>query len=158
MSAEKTPPKGGHDAGYGKPPLRTRFRKGQSGNPSGRPRGITGERAKALALQEAYRLVKVREGESVVTLPAIQAILRGQLALAAKGNGPAQRAVIAAVQAIEQDVAAQAAARESSETIPAMSDLELARRIAFILGKGQREREAQQQEAAAMARAAGPLR
>ena len=28
-----------YDAGYGKPPLRTRFRKGQSGNPKGRGKG-----------------------------------------------------------------------------------------------------------------------
>ena len=28
-----------HDAGYGKPPRHSRFKKGQSGNPKGRPRG-----------------------------------------------------------------------------------------------------------------------
>ena len=28
-----------YDVGYGKPPVNTRFRKGQSGNPHGRPRG-----------------------------------------------------------------------------------------------------------------------
>lgn len=29
----------GYDVGYGKPPKQTRFSKGQSGNPKGRPRG-----------------------------------------------------------------------------------------------------------------------
>jgi hypothetical protein len=34
-----TEPKGDYAIGYGKPPLATRFKKGQSGNPGGRPRG-----------------------------------------------------------------------------------------------------------------------
>jgi hypothetical protein len=38
------------------------------------------------------RMVRVKVGDTVVLLPAIQAILRGQIDLAAKGNGPAQRA------------------------------------------------------------------
>jgi hypothetical protein len=82
--------------GYGKPPRRTRFRKGQSGNPGGRARGVTAGRAKTLALKEAYRMVRVKVGEGIVFLPAIQAILRGQVALAAKGNGadPEEREAI----------------------------------------------------------------
>ena len=30
---------GNYEVGYGKPPLHTRFQKGKSGNPAGRPRG-----------------------------------------------------------------------------------------------------------------------
>ncbi len=75
-----------YKVGYGKPPVQTRFRKGTSGNAGGRPRGMTAGRANALALNEAYRLVTVREGAKVLTLPAIQAVLRSQVALAAKGT------------------------------------------------------------------------
>jgi hypothetical protein len=89
--------------GYGKPPIHSRFRKGQSGNPGGRPRQKSTERAKNIALQEAYRLVPVREGDRIVKMPAIQAVHRSQIALAAKGNGPAQRAVLRVVQAIEKE-------------------------------------------------------
>jgi Family of unknown function (DUF5681) len=126
---------GDSEVGYGKPPHRTRFRKGQSGNPGGRPRGVTAGRAKALALREAYRMVRIKVGDSVVSLPTIQAILRGQIALAAKGNGPAQRAVIEKIQAIEQELALEAAAEaaETKATEKPIADRELARRIAWIL-------------------------
>jgi hypothetical protein len=91
-------------------------------------------------------MVRVREGDSVISLPAIQAILRGQIALAAKGNGPAQRAVIEAVQAIEHELAAHAAASKVDlAKEPKLSDLELARRIAFVLELGNRELLMQQQ-------------
>jgi hypothetical protein len=129
---------GDYEVGYGKPPQRARFRKGQSGNPGGRPRGVTAGRAKSLALKEAYRMVKVKVGDSIVFLPAIQAILRGQVALAAKGNGPAQRAVIEKVQAIEQELALEAAAEaaETKATERPIPERELARRIAWILSGG----------------------
>jgi hypothetical protein len=52
----------------------------------------------------SHRTVRVQEGDGGVAVPAIQAIMRSQVALAAKGNGPAQRAVIAAVKAIEQEL------------------------------------------------------
>jgi hypothetical protein len=83
-------------------------------------------------------MVRVKVGEGIVFLPAIQAILRGQVALAAKGNGPAQRAVIEKVQAIEQELALEAAAEaaETKATERPMHDRELARRIAWILSDG----------------------
>jgi len=98
--------------GYGKPPMHTRFRKGQSGNPGGRPRRAVAERAKVLALREAYRTVTVKEGGRVLALPAIQAILRSQITLAAKGNVQAQRAVLAVIQTTEyENVVAERAAQ-----------------------------------------------
>jgi hypothetical protein len=56
--------------------------------------------AKAMVLQEAYRPIAVREGDDVLALPAIQAVMRQLVRLAAKGNGPAQRKLIDMVQAI----------------------------------------------------------
>jgi len=56
----RTPSPGDHEVGYGRPPSHTRFRKGASGNPGGRPRGMTARRAIELALKEAYRPITVR--------------------------------------------------------------------------------------------------
>ena len=90
--------------------VHTRFRKGRSGNPRGGSRAARHGRAKRLALMEAYRLVTIRDGETVVRVPALQAILRSQIALAAKGNARAQQAVIATVQAIEAEIEKEAPA------------------------------------------------
>ncbi len=81
-----------YDVGYGKPPRHTQFRKGQSGNPGGRPRREPVERLKALTLQEAYRGVVIKR-EDGVGMPAfaIQAILRSQIEFAINGNVRAQR-------------------------------------------------------------------
>jgi hypothetical protein len=134
------PPNSGVEdkVGYSKPPRHKQFRKGQSGNPGGRPHGITAGRANALALKEAYRMVPVKVGDDVVHIPALQAILRRQIALAANGSGPAQRAVIEKVQAIEQQLALMAAAEavEAKAKKRPMPDRDLARRIAWILSGG----------------------
>jgi hypothetical protein len=124
---------GNYKVGYGKPPSGTRFRKGVSGNPGGRPRGMTAGRAKRLALQEAYRPITVREGDEVRTLPTIQIVMRQQARSAVKGNGPAQRHFIDTVQAIEQEEAIQSAqAAEMDEKKPP-TDQQLARALAAFI-------------------------
>ena len=132
-------PAGDYELGYGKPPVARRFRKGQCGNPGGRPRGMTAGRAKALVLKEAYRPITLREGDNVVTLPMFQVVLRSLIASAVKGNGPAQRAVIEAVQAVERELSAQAIT-ESANT-PSLTNIEAARRIAFVFARAERERK-----------------
>ena len=50
----RSPKQGGprtYEVGYRKPPAHSRFKKGVSGNPGGRPQGITPGRAKKLALK-----------------------------------------------------------------------------------------------------------
>jgi Family of unknown function (DUF5681) len=89
--------------GYGNPPRHTRFRKGQSGNPRGRPPRPRAHRVKALTLKEAYRGVAIIENGRAEPVTAIQAILRSQVELAVKGNVQAQRAVLAAVRALEKE-------------------------------------------------------
>ena len=137
-------PLGNHKIGYAKPPEHSRFRKGRSGNPRGRPRRTKSDRLTRLVLQEAYRSVTVREGERTTTLPAIQAVLRSQVALAAKGNGPAQRFLLVTLGAIEKTESTAMLERAAEK--PPLSDLEVARRIAFALEKGRRELEPKKRE------------
>jgi Family of unknown function (DUF5681) len=101
---------------------------------------MSARRARALALEEAYRLVTVREGNKVLRLPTIQAMMRNQLALAVKGNGPAQRALLAAIDAMEKELAAEAAAEERAEAERGpINYLDGARRIAFLFREAYKE-------------------
>ena len=50
---------GGHEVGFGKPPRRTQFAKGKSGNPRGRPKG---------ALNVATMLEQILKEEVIITL------------------------------------------------------------------------------------------
>jgi hypothetical protein len=104
---KKKAPQDSAPVGYGKPPIHSRFRKGQSGNPTGKRRHGEAERAQALIRQEAYRLLTIREGDKVTRMPALQAVFRSQIASAAKGNVSAQRAVVNVVQEIEAEARAR---------------------------------------------------
>lgn len=136
-----------YEVGYGKPPMHTRFQKGTSGNPRGGSRKIERRRARDLAMKEAYRMITVREGDKTTRLPAIQAVMRSQVALAAKGDGPAQRALIAAVHAMEQEMSAELdAAQKAGAARPQYSIHEAARRIRLLLQMAKEEQEAQPPE------------
>jgi hypothetical protein len=83
-----------------KPPVEHRFKKGQSGNPAGRPRatGKPGDRlrgsdepTRAMILEEAYRTVPVTIGDAVVEMPMNQAVFRSLGMVALTGNLTALR-------------------------------------------------------------------
>ena len=92
--------KGGpdYDVGYAKPPVDTRFPKGVSGNPRGRPKGSRNKRSgppvqqlEDIILAEAKRGIAVKDGDRTVRLSMAQAIVRAIAVNAAKGQPRAQK-------------------------------------------------------------------
>jgi hypothetical protein len=76
---------------YRKPPVEYQFKKGTSGHPAGRPRKKSGGNAivyrfSTMALDEATRLITVREGDKVFKMPALQALFRTMFRAAAQGD------------------------------------------------------------------------
>jgi len=125
---------GQYSVGYGRPPLHSRFRKGRSDNPRGRPRGRTPARVFKLVVEELFHPVTVREGDLVFPLPAIKAVVRQTVRQALKGSSPAQRKLIEVAQKIAQE-AAIAADNKAEEMPEDISDADTARALAVFLAK-----------------------
>ena len=99
-----------YDVGYKKPPKRSRFKKGETGNPRGRPKRpkhavpeMYETRMKALILLEAYRLVDIQEGGKKTRLPLIQAIIRRLGVSAAQGRSRPMRYFMELLHSIEDE-------------------------------------------------------
>jgi hypothetical protein len=66
-------------------------------------------RIKTIAIEEAYRLITVRDGDRVEKIPLIQAILRKMGVNAANGSSRAQKTILDLVLGAEADRSAAAA-------------------------------------------------
>ncbi len=99
MSAEKKEPTGGSPIGYGKPPRHTRFKKGQSGNPTGRPKGTPNF---ATALEQALNeQVVVNEGGQRRTVSKLEATVTQLVNKAAMGDLRATKQLLTVVHALD---------------------------------------------------------
>lgn len=73
-----------YEVGYGKPPKHTRFKKGQSGNPKGRPKGA--QNVGSMLEQIFFRKIPISDGGVRREVTMLEAILRQVVNGAAKGE------------------------------------------------------------------------
>ena len=108
-----------YQIGYRKPPAKTRFKKGQSGNPKGRPKGARNLRTLLSDLMSAR--IHVTENGRRRSISTQEALLKGMLADALRGDHKARTGILGLVlQLLQDDFAANAStptAVEDTETI-----------------------------------------
>src|SRR5258706_7095299 len=107
MTLEDGPPEGAEDiaVGYRKPPSATRFTKGRSGNPAGRPRGRHRQAPYEAVLGQ---MVKIREGGAERHVTAAEAFVLQLTKRGLEGDGAAARECLAMIeQARERQGAGQ---------------------------------------------------
>ena len=95
----------GYEVGYAKPPQYTRFRKGQSGNPKGRPKGL--QSFARLARQAFNEKIAIKENGERRTITKLQAALKQLANKAASGDAAAIREVLRLQAVIAQIVPAE---------------------------------------------------
>lgn len=84
--------KKGYEVGYRKPPKHTQFKKGQSGNPSGKPKKILSE--DEIVLRELNARVPITEGGKQKRMAKMEIVLKRQVNLAMQGDPKAVRFVM----------------------------------------------------------------
>ena len=96
------------DVGYGRPPRYTRFRKGRSGNPAGRPprKKSTGAAPTDSELDDALRAqldkeITVQSADGPKKIRMQDAVLLSQQKAALSGNSAAQRDILKAARELE---------------------------------------------------------
>ncbi len=98
--SDKTKAPSEYPVGYGKPPAYTRFKKGQSGNPKGRPKGSLNL---ATVLERTLReRVVVNENGRRIELTKLEAAIKQLVNKAALGDPTALRQLLALVASAEE--------------------------------------------------------
>ena len=103
-----------YDVGYGKPPCHTRFKKGQSGNPRGRPPGA--KNLSTLLNETLNEPVVITENGGRKKVSKRQASLKQLVNEAAKGNWRALKLLVDILQGIERRTEPQT--EEGSFSLP----------------------------------------
>lgn len=98
MSPRKSKPVSDYGVGYGKPPAGSRWPKGQSGNPGGRPKGSTSLKT-ALKKLLAQKVTVRGAGGRTRRVTHLDAFLEKLLDLAYKGNIAAMKLLVSCLGA-----------------------------------------------------------
>ncbi len=92
---------GDYEVGYKKPPPRTRFRKGRSGNPKGRPKAT--KNLKTDLMEELRERILLREGTTQKRVSKQRALVKSLTAKAILGDTRAASAILGMIYRLLED-------------------------------------------------------
>ncbi|MFB9980920.1 DUF5681 domain-containing protein [Mesorhizobium kowhaii] len=111
MRARKKKP-AGYEVGYGKPPVNSRFEKGRSGNPNGRPKGK--KNVNTMLRDALYAPIQIQQNGKTTTVTALEAIVLKLRNNAIGGDyRSAVQAIALAMRSFEQEEIGQPDAEAS---------------------------------------------
>jgi hypothetical protein len=130
---------GDYDVGFAKPPKRTQFKPGTSGNPKGRPKWKGGGTLNEMVGKELYRPVRITQNGQTSSLPALQVALRRLVRMGAEGNTKAVESMLKI--ALEHS---ETLTEYQNSAISKMTVEERASRITELLTRAQRKIDARE--------------
>jgi len=119
-----------YEVGYGKPPKHSRFQKGRSGNPKGRPKGA--KDVETMLRDTLYRKVVITENGKRKEVAALEAFFRQTLKGSLVGDSRAADKLVKLLpilrsaqerEAVEMDALAAEAARDDGPVLEALAAL-----------------------------------
>ena len=113
---DKNKPPADYPVGYGKPPRHTRFKKGESGNPKGRPKGTLN--ISTVVSREARKEVIVNENGRRIVMTKLEVAAMQVINKAASGDLKAFQQVSDVLREAEEQ------AREGTAPNAALSDVD----------------------------------
>ncbi len=120
------------EVGYGKPPEITRFKKGQSGNPKGRPKA---SKTVGTMLEEVFfKKIPITENGSKREVTMLEAILRQLAHGAVKGEMRSVDRVLKLLPLLQEHRAAALAGGDSEAEVDPAADLAVLEALAEMFG------------------------
>ena len=90
-----------YEVGYAKPPKHSRFQKGRSGNPKGRPKGSKG--FATIVRRELDALVEVRQNGQLKKIDKREVIIKQLVNRTAEGNQRAMELLLLKMDLLQRD-------------------------------------------------------
>lgn len=103
-----------YDVGFGKPPKHTQFKKGQSGNPKGKPKGH--KNFKTDLMDELSEQISIQENGKQRKITKQRALIKSSVAKGIKGDAKAANSVFGMILKIIADVIEDHAEETLSDT------------------------------------------